>query len=176
MSLFERKTPSQAEHIESAAKEYREAGTRADELQREISEWRAKPVSLKDCMAILQRHAAVRRQEFDAVLDLRLAPLFDVDIDHEDHERVGLDLARYLAPGAFGQGIYHEAMWGLLSDKLLQAAEDRLKALGAGKGPSIAEKRAKLVELQAEHAAVCNARDHALNFWRRLTGQRAGYP
>ena len=176
MSLFQRETPTQADLIDTAAREYRTAGARADELQKVISEWRAKPVSLKDCMAILQRHAAVRRQEFEAVLDLRLATLFDVDLDPDDHDRAALDLCRYLAPGAVGQGIYHEAIYGLLSDKLLEAAETRLKELGAGKGPTLAEKRAKLAELQAEHAAACSARDDALNFWRRMTGQRAGYP
>jgi chromosome segregation ATPase len=172
--MFTRQSPTPAELPELAAKDYRAAAARCDELQRDIAALRTKPPALKDCIAIMERHAAARRAEFEAVIDERLASLADPHFDEK--ESALLDLTRFLAPGELGGFPYDESMWGLMSDRLLQIAETRLKALGFGKGPSIEEKRKMLEALQREHEDTARARDESLSLWRKLTGKPGGFP
>ena len=176
MSLFERKSPAREDLLSLAAADYRAATAKAEQLQQEFTEWRNRPPALKDCLSILGRHAERRRDEFNEVLDTRLACLFDADFDEESGFAESLDLARLLGPNPLGQTLYHASAWGLWSDRLLEVAEERLKALGCGKGPTLAAKRAKLAEIQAEMTAIQAARDDSLATWRRLAGQPAGYP
>ena len=174
LNVFQRKAPARADLPDLAAGDYRAAAQRCEVLQREISEWRAKPPALKDAMRILERHAAQRRGEFETVIDERLAVLVNPDFNEEASGL--LDLTRFLAPGNMGAFVFDESMWGLMSDRLLEVAEIRLKSLGFGKGPSIEEKRKKLAELQAEHEATAAVRDDSLALWRKLTGKLGGFP
>ena len=177
LNPFQRKTPTRADLLTLSAEDYRNASKRCDEIQREILEWRGKVPPLKDCMKILEQHAANRRAEFEAVVDSRLGEMLRFDFNPERPEDAAfLDLHRFIAPRDMGYSVFHESIYGLLSDRLLQVAEERLKKMGAGKGPSMAEKRARLAELEAEHQTVSAARDDALQTWRRMTNQPAGYP
>ncbi len=177
LNTFQRKTPNPADLCALSAGDYKNAAQRSEELQREIRKWRAKPPSLKDCMGILEQHAATRRAQFEALVDLRLAELVRFDFDPgRPEEAEFLDLHRFLAPRELGRFVAHEAIYGLMTDRLLQVAEERLKAMGCGKGPSMAEKRSRLAELEAEYQAVSAVRDDALRTWRHMTNQPAGYP
>ncbi len=177
LSPFQRKTPTRADLLTLSAEDYKNASKRCDEIQREILEWRGKAPALKDCMKILEQHAAKRRAEFESVVDLRLAEMLRFDFNPERPEDAAfLDLHRYIAPREMGLFVFHETIYGLMADRLLQVAEERLKKMGVGKGPGMSEKRARLAELEAEHQAMTAARDDALQTWRRMTNQPAGYP
>ena len=174
MNLFTRQSPTPAELPELAAKDYHAAAARCVELARDVAALRTKPPALKDCLAILERHAAARRAEFEAVIDERLASLADPDFN--EGESALLDLTRFLAPGELGGFPYDESMWGLMSDRLLAIAETRLKVLGFGKGPTIEEKRRALEALQREHEETARVRDESLSLWRKLTNKPGGFP
>lgn len=179
MSLnpFQRKTPKSEDLLSQAAEEYRAAGAALDLIQVQIRELRATPPALRDCLAIVERSLARRRGEFEQLADERLAFLFSDEFDPDDPGHLGqIDLTRIFGAREFGQFMYHGAAAGLWSDRILAFAEERLKAMGCGKAPTLAAKRARLAELEQEATRIADARDEALTLWRRLTGQKGGYP
>ena len=173
MSLLDRlrpSTPTPADMIAAAVKDYKQASQLFDEGMAKLIKLRETPPALADCMRVMKSAVAAARTDLESLADERLKFFLSPEFDERWLGEVDMTLAAR-------SGALINTTFALFPDAWLDLAEQRLRKMGCDKSKmTLAEKRKQVAELEAEVSQIAQARDNALGMWRKLTNTKTGYP